>query len=94
METTIGTLAKQLDITAREMLDEVIERGVNMFRHNGQLITAGYVHTWINLPWHLDPLPELQFEATPEVEARIAEQGVATISVPVAAEAVTERASK
>lgn len=90
--TRIQDLAQSLDLPPRDVLRELLSAGVRTFHHydGGLFLNLGFLHGWIRMRieerWP-DPVPELEFEMTAEVEAWLAslraEQSVTTITVPI-----------
>lgn len=71
--TTISDIAVRLDAPAREVLDAVKAAGVRIFWHEGQsFLTHAYLESYIALQYATDPVPEIQFDLTPETAERIA----------------------
>ena len=76
---TVGELAQRIDVTPRDVLDAAITAGVPTFWHEGQQFRDGtYLQTYLRMQFHFDPVREVEFNLSPELAGRIAEElGVA-----------------
>jgi len=73
LTTTVGELAKQIDVSPRDVLDAALEAGIQVFWHEGQQFrTPSYLRTYLAMAYHFDPVPELEFDLTPDQIQRLA----------------------
>ncbi|MCI0359674.1 MAG: hypothetical protein L0211_14450 [Planctomycetaceae bacterium] len=72
---TVGQLAQRIDVAPRDVLDAAIAVGVRPFWHEGQQFRdAAYLRTYLRLQFHYDPVREVEFNLTPELAGRLAEE--------------------
>jgi hypothetical protein len=73
LTTTVGELAKRIDVSPRDVLDASLAAGVQVFWHEGQQFrTPSYLRTYLTMAYHFDPVPELEFDLTSEQAERLA----------------------
>jgi hypothetical protein len=72
---SVGELAERIDMSPRDVLDAAIVAGVRPFWHEGQQFRdPGYLRSYLRLQFHYDPVRELEFNLTPDVATRLAEE--------------------
>jgi hypothetical protein len=72
---TVGELAQRIDVSPRDVLDAAITAGARPFWHEGQQFRdAGYLRSYLRLQFHYDPVREVEFNLTPDVAVRLAEE--------------------
>src|SRR5262245_27366162 len=72
LTTTVGELAKRIDVSPRDVLDAALEAGIQVFWHEGQQFrTPSYLRTYLAMAYHFDPVPELEFDLTPDQVERL-----------------------
>lgn len=70
----VGDLARIIDITPRDMLDELVEAGVRVFWHDGQKFrSVEQLSDYLSQTHFFSPLPELEFELGPSQASYFAE---------------------
>jgi hypothetical protein len=70
---TVGELARQIDISPRDVLDAAIAVGIRPFWYEGQQFRdASYLHTFLRMRFHSDPVPYFEFNLTPALTDRLA----------------------
>src|SRR4029079_6615511 len=58
LTTTVGELAKRIDVSPRDVLDAALAAGVQIFWHEGQQFrTPSYLRTYLAMAYHFDPVP-------------------------------------
>jgi hypothetical protein len=73
LTTTVGELAKRIDVSPRDVLDAALEAGIQVFWHEGQQFrTPSYLHTYLAMAYHFDPVPELEIDLTPDQVQQLA----------------------
>ena len=73
LTTTVGELAKRIDASPRDVLDAALEAGIQVFWHEGQQFrTPSYLRTYLAMAYHFDPVPQLEFDLTPDQVERLA----------------------
>ena len=73
LTTTVGELAKRIDVSPRHVLDAALAAGVQVFWHEGQQFrTPSYLRTYLAMAYHFDPVPELEMDLNPEQVQRLA----------------------
>jgi hypothetical protein len=71
--TTVGELAKRIDVSPRDVLDAALAAGVQVFWHEGQQFrTPSYLRTYLSMAYHFDPVPELEVDLTADQVQRLA----------------------
>jgi hypothetical protein len=73
LTTTVGELAKRIDVSPRDVLDAALAAGVQIFWHEGQQFrTPSYLRTYLAMAYHFDPVPELEVDLTAEQVQKLA----------------------
>jgi hypothetical protein len=73
LTTTVGELAKRIDVSPRDVLDAALAAGIHVFWHEGQQFrTPSYLKTYLSMAYHFDPVPELEFDLTVDQVERLA----------------------
>lgn len=72
---TVGELAKRIDVAPRDVLDAAIAVGIGPFWHEGQQFRdPAYLKTYLRLQFLFDPVRELEFNLTPDLAGRLADE--------------------
>lgn len=72
---TAGEIARRINVSPGEVLDGAISAGVGPFWHEGkQFRDVNYLRTYLRLQFHYDPAPEVEFNLSPYLAGRLAEE--------------------
>jgi hypothetical protein len=72
---TIREIAERIDVAPRDVLDAAIAAGVQPFWHEGQQFRdAAYLRTYLRLQFLFDPVRELEFNLSPDLAERLADE--------------------
>jgi hypothetical protein len=59
---TVGELARRLDVSPGDVLEDVLEAGATKFSHEGELFTPDGLQSYLGQRHFFSPVPELEFE--------------------------------
>jgi hypothetical protein len=72
---TVGELAGRIDVAPHDVLEAALAIGVSPFWHDGQQFRKpAYLQTYLRQELPYDPVPELEFDLTPEMARLLSEK--------------------